>query len=275
MLIAGPQRPIDRLKAEQAHQPSRPAAPDPHPLAAKMANHLAGAVERILHEQLVDPTHQRQRLRALALRLVVERRAPDRQQPALPVQAQRRMIALHHRPTLGPAHRPDPRDKNPAPRSAPRSWREDRAPRPHDPGPGVPRPSRTARPDPRSPGASTHPPGSDGPGAERRSPEASDHPEAPQARSSLSTPRKTCGACSSAFLRQTAEYTLTTCPIFRGHLIVVGEVDQPDGMRRGRTPSGRASKNALGIVVGLHERGPAVLPGSSLSGSVTPRPELV
>ena len=52
---AGPRRPIDRLKTQKAHQPSRPAAPDPHPLAAKMANHLAGAVERILQEQLVDP----------------------------------------------------------------------------------------------------------------------------------------------------------------------------------------------------------------------------
>ena len=109
--IAGARRPIDRLKTQQAHQPSGPAPPDPHPLAAQMPNHLAGAVERILQEQLVDPTHQRQRLRALPLRLVVERRAPDRQQPALPAQAQRRMVAHHHRPTLGPAHRPDPRDK--------------------------------------------------------------------------------------------------------------------------------------------------------------------
>ncbi len=100
-----------RLKAEQAHQSSRPAAPDAYPLAAKMANHLAGAVERILQEQIVDPPHQRQRLRTLPRRLVVERRPPDRQQTALPAQAQRRMVAHHHRPPLGPAQRPDPRDK--------------------------------------------------------------------------------------------------------------------------------------------------------------------
>ena len=58
-----------------------------------------------------DPPHQRQGLRALPLRLVVERRASDRQQAALPAQAQRRVIADHHRAALRPAHRPDPRDK--------------------------------------------------------------------------------------------------------------------------------------------------------------------
>ena len=109
--IAGPRRPIDRLKPHQTHQTAGPAAPDPHALAAQMKRHPARAVERILQEQIVDPPHQRQRLRALPRRLVVERRPPDRQQTALPAQAQRRMIALHHRPTLGPAHRPDPRDK--------------------------------------------------------------------------------------------------------------------------------------------------------------------
>ena len=56
--------------------------------------------------------------------------------------------------------------------------------------------------------------------------------------------------------------------------VVVGEVDQPDGMRRGRrTPSGRGLKSAFGIVAGLHKGFPAVGPGSALPGSVTPRLE--
>ena len=111
MRRAGPQRPPDRLKPHQAHQPCGAAAPEPHALAAQMKRHPAGAVERILQEQRVDPPHQRKRLRALPLRLVVQRRAPDQQQAALPAQAQRRVAAHHHRATLGPAHRPDPRDK--------------------------------------------------------------------------------------------------------------------------------------------------------------------
>ena len=55
--------------------------------------------------------------------------------------------------------------------------------------------------------------------------------------------------------------------------VVLREVDQPDGMHRGRTPSGRALKSAFGIVAGLHKGVPAVEPGSAPSGSVTPRPE--
>ena len=109
--IAGPRRPVDRLKTQQAHKPAGPSAPDPHPLAAQMPNHLTGAVERILQEQLVDAAHQRQRLLALALRLVVERGAPERQQAALSAQAQRRVVAHNHRAALRPAHRPGPRDK--------------------------------------------------------------------------------------------------------------------------------------------------------------------
>ena len=108
---AGARRPIDRLKPHQAHQTTGPAAPDANALSAQVTDHLAGAVKGILQEQLVDPPHQRQGLRALPLRLVVERRAPDRQQAALPAQAQRRVIARHQRAALRPAHRPDPRDK--------------------------------------------------------------------------------------------------------------------------------------------------------------------
>ena len=108
---AGARRPIDRLQPHHAHQPSGPASADPHALAAQVKRHPTGAVKRVFQEQLVDPPHQHERLRALALGLVVERGAPDRQQTALTAQAQRRVVAHNHRAALRPAHRPDPRDK--------------------------------------------------------------------------------------------------------------------------------------------------------------------
>ena len=109
--VAGARRPIDRLKPHQAHQPTGPASADPHALAAQVKRHPTGAVKRVLQEELVDAAHQRERLRALPLRLVVERGAPDRQQAALPAQAQRRVVAHNHRAALRAAHRPGPRDK--------------------------------------------------------------------------------------------------------------------------------------------------------------------
>ena len=84
--------------------------------------------------------------------------------------------------------------------------------------------TRCGKADPRSPGASRRRPGSGGPGAARRSPEASGRPEAPPAPPSPSAPLKTCVVCcSSAFLRQAVEYTLATCPIFRGPLTACPE----------------------------------------------------
>ncbi len=88
--LAGPRRPADRLKA---HQP-----------ADTVTDHLPRAVERIPQEQLVEPPHQRQRLRTLPLRLARKRRPADRQNLALTAQAQARNIAAHHRP----AHRLSP-----------------------------------------------------------------------------------------------------------------------------------------------------------------------
>ncbi len=45
--------------AGQAHQASRPPAPDPHALEAQVKHHPAGAVKRVLQQQSVDPPHQR------------------------------------------------------------------------------------------------------------------------------------------------------------------------------------------------------------------------
>ena len=77
MRIAGAWRPVDRLKPHQAHQTTGPATADAHPLKAQMTNHLTGAVERMLQEQLIDAPHQRKALRAFALGRVIEPGSPD------------------------------------------------------------------------------------------------------------------------------------------------------------------------------------------------------
>ena len=108
---AGARRPIDCLKPHQARRACGPMAPDPHALAAQVQRNPTSAAKRVLQERLVDAAHRRQRLGALPLRLVVERGTSDRQQAALPAQAQRRVIPHNHRAALRPAHRADPRDK--------------------------------------------------------------------------------------------------------------------------------------------------------------------
>lgn len=70
---------IDRRDPHQTHRPSGPAALSSHALAVQVMPHPPCAVERILQKQLVDSAHQRQRLRALSLRLMLERRASDQQ----------------------------------------------------------------------------------------------------------------------------------------------------------------------------------------------------
>ena len=112
MRLAGAGCPVDRLKTHQTHQRTRPATADAHALAAQMTDDLTGTVERMLQKQLIDAPHPRQGLRALALGRVIEPGAPDRQQTALTTQAQFRVRAPYHRPARGPAHRPDPLDKN-------------------------------------------------------------------------------------------------------------------------------------------------------------------
>jgi len=105
---AGSRRLIDRLEAHQPHQAPHTMTADADSFPSQLTDHLAAAVKRMLHEQLVDPTHQRPVLRALALRCVIERRPADRQNRALPAQAQGGMIAPHHGLALSPPHRPSP-----------------------------------------------------------------------------------------------------------------------------------------------------------------------
>ena len=111
MRRAGPGRLMDRLQAHQPHQPPHPVPADRMAFPAELAGHLTRAVKRVLQIELVDPAHQRQALRALALGPVIQRGTADRQDRALPAQTQRRIVAPDHRPARRPAHRLSPRAK--------------------------------------------------------------------------------------------------------------------------------------------------------------------
>ena len=111
MRRAGPGRPMDRLQAHRPHRPPHPVPADRMAFPAELAGHLTRAVKRVLQIGLVDPAHQRQALRALALGPVIQRGTADRQDRALPAQTQRRIVAPDHRPARRPAHRLSPRAK--------------------------------------------------------------------------------------------------------------------------------------------------------------------
>ena len=108
---AGLGRPVDRFQTHEAHQPADAVAADRNAVAAQLSHHLPAAVKGIAQEQLVDSAHQRQILRALPVRRVVERRPADRENLALPAQAQARAGGRDHRLAILPAHRLSPLDK--------------------------------------------------------------------------------------------------------------------------------------------------------------------
>jgi len=81
---------------------------DPYALPPQLARHLPAAVEGVFEKQFVDPAHQRQILRALSPRRVIERRPADRKQLALTAQAQAGAAGHDHRLALSPAHRLSP-----------------------------------------------------------------------------------------------------------------------------------------------------------------------
>ncbi len=128
--VTGSRRLIDRLQSHQPHQASNAMTTDADTFAAQLTHHLAGAVKRILEEQLVNTTHQRQVPGALALRGVIERRPADRQNFALTAQAQIGVIASDHAFAFPPAHRLSPLAKKSRstvnwPILACRSWTSD------------------------------------------------------------------------------------------------------------------------------------------------------
>ena len=61
MRLAGPRHLMDRRKADLAHQPADALASDRPSKAAKMANHLARAVERAFQKRLIDKPHEDER----------------------------------------------------------------------------------------------------------------------------------------------------------------------------------------------------------------------
>ena len=106
--IAGSWRLIDRLQAHQTHQTPNAMTADAKAFAAQLTHHLPGAVKWILEKQLIDAPHQRQVLRFLALRHVIERRPADQKKAALMAQSQIGVIAADHAFTFPPAHRLSP-----------------------------------------------------------------------------------------------------------------------------------------------------------------------
>ena len=97
MRLARP-RLIDRRKADLAHQPADALASDRPSKAAKMANHLARAVERAFQKCLVDKPHEGERFRAFAGRRPIERGARDRRQFALADNREPWMTWIDHVP---------------------------------------------------------------------------------------------------------------------------------------------------------------------------------
>ena len=62
---------VDRHQAHQPHQATDPLLVDWSAFGSQMPGHLTHTVERGLEELLVDPAHQRQVQRRVALRCVV------------------------------------------------------------------------------------------------------------------------------------------------------------------------------------------------------------
>jgi hypothetical protein len=87
---------VDRHEPHQPHQAADPLFIDRMAFGPQMPSHLANAVEWRLRELLVDPAHQRQVQRRLALRRVVEGRVWDRQQVTLLAHTQPGMGAIDH-----------------------------------------------------------------------------------------------------------------------------------------------------------------------------------
>src|SRR5258708_24873839 len=100
----------DRLKPHQAHEPLHMLAVDLNAFVAQRLAQFAPAVERPLQVNLVNATHQAQLLGAGTDGLVVQPRAPDGEQLALPSE-RNLLLNPNHGPALPPRRRPSPRAK--------------------------------------------------------------------------------------------------------------------------------------------------------------------
>lgn len=95
MLLAGLRLLVDRHQTHELHQPADPMAPASVPLSLYVTGHLPRAIPRRLEELTVDDGHERQDLGAFAAWLVIKAGARQRQQAALPPDAEIGMILLH------------------------------------------------------------------------------------------------------------------------------------------------------------------------------------
>ena len=89
MRLARPGRLMDRRKADLAHQPADAPASDRPSKAAKMANHLARAVEGAFQKRLIDKPHEGERS---ALRRPASDRAWRARQPPVRTGGQSRAV---------------------------------------------------------------------------------------------------------------------------------------------------------------------------------------
>ena len=83
MRLTGSRLSIDRHQPHLAHQTPNPLTAHATAFIPQDVAHLPGTEERQLHEQRIDPTHERQVDRRLAYRLVVVRRSLQLEHPAL------------------------------------------------------------------------------------------------------------------------------------------------------------------------------------------------
>ncbi len=104
--LAGAGARNQRLDPHHAHQPLHTLAVDAVACLVEFERHPPRAIERPLEMQFVEPPHQGQIISAGDRHRAIDARTRQIQQHALPADRQILGRPLHHRPTLGDAHRP-------------------------------------------------------------------------------------------------------------------------------------------------------------------------
>ena len=101
VLLAGIRLLVDWHQPHQSHQAARTMPPAFIPLPLHISRHLSRPVPRGFQKLFVDDLHELQVLSTLANRRVVQVRAGQRQQVALPADAQFRVLFLNaHLPVI-------------------------------------------------------------------------------------------------------------------------------------------------------------------------------
>jgi len=95
VLLAGVRCLVNRHQAHKPHQSANPVAAAFVALTLHIPCHLPRPIPRCVQKLLVDDHHEFQILGAFTLRLIIQVRPRQQQQPALPPYAQI-MIPAHH-----------------------------------------------------------------------------------------------------------------------------------------------------------------------------------